>query len=437
MYIRETDNVFALLRSMVLSRMAGDTEPSTGWTSNLTNYLSADLVQRLQLTEDEQLVLTMAYLPVSNPEFFDLLIAEVLPEGGEFVEFGGVRGQQFRGFIPTISTALFLLAGKNAEARANAYSIFLPGATLYKKGILLPDDHRPGEPITSSRLILSSDFSTLLLTGAMPAVQFGPDFPAKHITTRMEWEDLVLHPTTSDLINDVRIWMNFHEQAHSDPILSRKLKPGYKALFHGPSGTGKTLTAMLLGKHFSKEVYRIDLSQIVSKYIGETEKNLERIFQKAEHTNWILFFDEADSLFGKRSGVQSSHDKYANQEVSYLLQRIEDFSGLIILASNFKNNIDPAFIRRFHSIIHFPMPDAAYRLELWQKSSPGNTPYAAGVKLDEIAQRYELTGASILNIVHYSALKTISSNRKEIMHEDLMEGIRKELQKEDKFFLEN
>src|SRR5690606_39487670 len=104
-------------------------------------------------------------------------------------------------------------------------------------------------------------------------------------------------------------------------------------------------------------VYRIDLSQVVSKYIGETEKNLEKVFRKAENKNWILFFDEADALFGKRSNVQNSHDKYANQEVSYLLQRVEDFPGLIILASNFKSNIDQAFIRRFNAIIHFPMPN--------------------------------------------------------------------------------
>src|ERR1044071_9620636 len=126
--------------------------------------------------------------------------------------------------------------------------------------------------------------------------------------------------------------------------MDKILKRGYKALFYGPSGTGKTLTATLLGKQFDRDVYRVDLSQVVSKYIGETEKNLEKIFTRAENRNWILFFDEADALFGKRSNVQSAHDKYANQEVSYLLQRVEDYNGLLILASNFKNNIDEAFL---------------------------------------------------------------------------------------------
>jgi SpoVK/Ycf46/Vps4 family AAA+-type ATPase len=115
----------------------------------------------------------------------------------------------------------------------------------------------------------------------------------------------------------------------------------------------------LLGKQFQRNVYRIDLSQVVSKYIGEAEKNLEKIFNKAGYKEWILFFDEADALFGKRSNVQNAHDKYGNQEVSWLLQRVEDFAGLIILAFNFKSNIDQAFIRRFSAIIHFPMPNSS------------------------------------------------------------------------------
>src|SRR5665811_1345635 len=127
---------------------------------------------------------------------------------------------------------------------------------------------------------------------------------------------------------------------------------------------------MCIRDRFVRDVYRIDLSQVVSKFIGETEKNLEKIFNKAESKDWILFFDEADALFGKRSNVNNAHDKYANQEVSYLLQRVEDFAGLIILASNFKSNIDQAFVRRFNAIIHFPMPNASERHKIWISSIP-------------------------------------------------------------------
>jgi SpoVK/Ycf46/Vps4 family AAA+-type ATPase len=217
-----------------------------------------------------------------------------------------------------------------------------------------------------------------------------------------------------------------------DEVLSRKIQPGYRALFFGPSGTGKTFAATLLGQEFRREVYRIDLSQIVSKYIGETEKNLEKVFRKAELRDWILFFDEADALFGKRSNVQSAHDKYANQEVSYLLQRIEDFPGVVILASNFKSNIDPAFLRRFNAIIEFPQPGSAERLELWKKALPATIPVDPGVDLKQLAEKYELTGSTISQVVHYAALRMYQRGEGAINTEMLIQGIQKELKKDNK-----
>jgi SpoVK/Ycf46/Vps4 family AAA+-type ATPase len=218
----------------------------------------------------------------------------------------------------------------------------------------------------------------------------------------------------------------------ADSNLQRRVKPGYRVLFYGPPGTGKTLTTALLGKQFNKDVYRIDLSQIISKFIGETEKNLENVFRRAENRDWILFFDEADALFGKRTSVQSSHDKYANQEVSYLLQRVEDFPGLLILASNFKSNLDDAFIRRFHEVVHFPLPDAGERKILWEKSLPAGLIPESVINLSEIASQYELTGASILSAVQYAALCSYARNSKELTGNDLIEGIRREFLKEEK-----
>jgi SpoVK/Ycf46/Vps4 family AAA+-type ATPase len=242
-----------------------------------------------------------------------------------------------------------------------------------------------------------------------------------------------LHPKTVQQVNDLSSWLEHHHLLNDDENLSRKIKPGYRVLFYGPSGTGKTLTTALLGKQFSKEVYRIDLSQIVSKYIGETEKNLESVFKRAESKNWILFFDEADALFGKRTNVQSAHDKYANQEVSYLLQRVEDYPGLLILASNFKNNLDDAFIRRFHSVIHFPLPNVGERLLLWRKSMPTALLQDTSINLEELAKLYEMSGASILNAVQFSVLQVYARNGKKITQLDLLDGIRKEYLKEEKF----
>jgi SpoVK/Ycf46/Vps4 family AAA+-type ATPase len=212
--------------------------------------------------------------------------------------------------------------------------------------------------------------------------------------------------------------------------MGHKLQPGFTSLFYGPPGTGKTFSACLLGQHCGCDVYKIDLSLIVSKYIGETEKNLAKIFDLAEHRRWILFFDEADALFGKRTKVDDSHDRYANQEISFLLQRLEEFNGVVILASNLKTNIDDAFIRRFQSVIHFPMPKAAERLRIWKHAFSAKAELEKRIDLNQIAEKYELSGGTIMNVVRYASLKALSRNETRIVLEDLEDGIRKELLKE-------
>jgi SpoVK/Ycf46/Vps4 family AAA+-type ATPase len=181
-------------------------------------------------------------------------------------------------------------------------------------------------------------------------------------------------------------------------------------------------------------VYRIDLSMVVSKYIGETEKNLENLFAKAEAKQWILFFDEADALFGKRTNVRDAHDKYANQEVSYLLQRVEDFDGLVILATNMKNNIDDAFIRRFNAIIKFSMPDDTERAEIWKKCFPTQIQFEDNKDIPQLVKRFELSGGNITNIVQYACLKAIEQNGQTIYLQDVLNGIKREMHKEGKPF---
>jgi AAA+ superfamily predicted ATPase len=212
-------------------------------------------------------------------------------------------------------------------------------------------------PYFSGKIILNQEILEKILFQKVSRPRLSTQFPAKYITTGLDWDNLVINEATLAEVEVIRNWIACHERMVSDWNMKSKFREGYKALFYGPPGTGKTFTVTLLGKQFGKDVFRIDLSQVVSKYIGETEKNLERIFNKAEQKDWILFFDEADALFGKRTSVANAHDRYANQETSYLLQRIEDYNGLVILASNNKTNIDAAFLRRFDAIIHFPLPD--------------------------------------------------------------------------------
>jgi SpoVK/Ycf46/Vps4 family AAA+-type ATPase len=214
--------------------------------------------------------------------------------------------------------------------------------------------------------------------------------------------------------------------------MEERIKPGYRVLFYGPPGTGKTLAATLLGKYTGKDVYKIDLSMVVSKFIGETEKNLANLFANAENHDWILFFDEADALFGKRTNVRDAHDKYANQEVSYLLQRVETYKGLVILASNYKDNIDEAFVRRFQSIVYFPMPKKEERFRIWTNTFPSQVRFEQELDLMQIADQYELTGANIVNVVQQVCLESLAKQDPVISTRQLIRGISKEFAKEGK-----
>lgn len=179
-------------------------------------------------------------------------------------------------------------------------------------------------------------------------------------------------------------------------------------------------------------MFRIDLSRVVSKYIGETEKNLSRLFDKAEDKSWVLFFDEADALFGKRTDIRDAHDKYANQEVAYLLQRIENYRGLVILATNQRSNIDDAFVRRFQAIIHFPIPRAEDRYEIWRHAFPQQIEIASDIDWRQMAARYELTGANIMNVAHYCAVEALADRSCALTSRQLDAAILREYVKEGK-----
>ncbi len=391
-----------------------------------------DFIIKHKLTVEEYITILVALVPHVQPAFFENIIQEFLPQGGDFTEFGAVKGANQRGILPTGETVLFILAGNDMQRRLQLQQLFSPDHFFYKQNILWLEHVKDGEPLMTGKLLLGTEWVDKFLFNKESSPKFSPEFPAKKLTSQMNWGDLILSPQTKKEIGHIKIWLSHNDALQNDANLSRKIKPGYRALFYGPPGTGKTLTVSLLGKEFNKEVYRIDLSQVVSKYIGETEKNLEKVFSKAENKDWILFFDEADALFGKRTNVSNSHDRFANQEVSYLLQRVEDFPGLLILTSNFKGNLDKAFTRRFHAMVHFPMPDVEERLLIWKKSLPASLGLESAIDLVEIAKRYELSGAAILNIIQFSALQAMNRSGSEILQNDLLNGIRREFWKEEK-----
>ncbi len=429
--------VLAYLKQVIEFRL--DTEYGSGNTSPIAplkveeNYFSSFLKHK-QFSEMEIILLLLALVPNVAPNFFNAIISKHLPNGGEFPEFGGVKGKNHRGILPTGETAQFILGGNDIELRMKVKALLQDDSPLVKAAILSLQVVPEGEPQMSGKLIMANDYVDYLLTGERSKPKFSPEFPAREITTEMEWEDLVLTEDVKEQIEELSIWIAHNDVLMKDWKMSKKLKPGYRALFYGASGTGKTMTATLLGKFTGKPVYRVDLSTVVSKYIGETEKNLERLFQKARNRDWILFFDEADAIFGKRTGVKDAHDRYANQEVSYLLQRVEDFEGLVILSSNFKSNIDDAFLRRFNAIIKFPFPNKIEREKIAQKAFPRHIKFEKKMNIPALIGDYELSGGNIINIVQYACLKSISKSSAEIYKVDVLNGIKREVEKEGKVF---
>jgi hypothetical protein len=389
-------------------------------------------IRKHQLNTAEQLTLLIALAPHLQPDFFDQQITAQLPQAGDYSQIGGWRGKSHRGFLPTGETVLFILGGEKLGDRLQLQKIFSEEHPFAREHILYLDPPAHGEPLMSGKLILNQDYVDLFTLGHFSRPHFSINFPAQRITTEMAWEDLILNDQTLQQIRELQAWITYGPTILHQWGMRKKLKLGYRALFNGPPGTGKTLTASLLGKSTGKDVYKVDISMVVSKFIGETEKNLSNLFAKAESKDWILFFDEADSLFGKRTTVRDAHDKYANQEVSYLLQRIENYDGLVILSSNMKSNIDDAFIRRFQSIIHFPMPTSKERLQLWQTAFPPQAKLSESVNLPDLSATYELSGASIMNVVQHCCLQMLRRGNTAINSDDLLQAIQREFNKTGK-----
>ncbi len=398
--------------------------------NNASEY--AGLVQHYAMGFDERIVLILALLPHIRPQVLDLLFVRNKNLDRGFAEFGGWHGKSHGGFLPTGETAAFILAGQNLARRFEVTRLFESDHYFSTAALLRIERQHNEEPFLSGALRLVNDTLSRCTSGRSTKPDYSISFPAKLITTKLSWPDLVLAPQVLSEIDIIKTWMKHSHTIMSDWGLEKSVKPGYRSLFYGPPGTGKTLTATLIGAELGVDVYRIDLSMVISKYIGETEKNLANVFDQAQSRNWILFFDEADALFGKRTQTTSSNDRHANQEISYLLQRVEDYPGTVILASNLKANIDDAFSRRFQSQVYFPLPDIPLRKRLWQNILTGRDIVADNVDLEQLASHYELSGGAITNVVRYGAIAALQTNRNNINHDDLVKGVTRELRKEGK-----
>ena len=375
------------------------------------------LVLTLARQIDKAALRTLSDLAIQNQELLD--------------EAGCYMLNTNRSLVITLNTLLTLVAGSNLALRQQARNAVLRDGQLLLNQVIeleLPPKFNAQFGDAEKIPVLAAEYAEFLQSGKPPRPDFGEGFPAQLVSTALDWDHLIVPEPTLNEVHLAMRWMS-----HGAQLIERSggtVNKSFPILFFGPPGTGKSLTAKLIGKEFGKLVFRIDLSMMVSKYIGETEKNLSRLFKRAEGKDWILFFDEADALFGKRTQVSDARDKWANLEMSYLLQRIEEYDGLCILASNLRDNIDGAMLRRFQFTICFPRPNEQQREELWKKLIPQGYSYE-NIDFKKVRQQ-DLTGSNIANILKQTALAAESENRTVLSNTDIVRFIELELMKESR-----
>ena len=330
--------------------------------------------------------------------------------------------------------AIVTLAIPDLAARARLWQTLLPDGALSEDEIDTLAARFEFTPKSIARSIRRAALGDLTATTIHRAAREVGAAQISSIAQRLPLvysrQDLVLPPKLLAELDLAIAWLRHKRHVYETWGFGRRiaLGRGLTALFSGPPGTGKTMTAQVLAGDLGLELYRVDLSRVVSKYIGETEKNLSRLFDEAQASGAVLFFDEADALFGKRSEVRDAHDRYANVEIGYLLQRMEEHEGAVILATNRVGDLDEAFTRRFHFLLDFPMPDASYRLRLWEGMLPPQAEREPDMDLSPLASSYELSGGEIRNCVLAAAYMAIAEGRP-VGYSHLERGLRRELGK--------
>lgn len=388
--------------------------PANGWLEEVTSVSD--------ITFDEQMAIMLALMPHICPQTLDIFFVQNKKSGRQYTEFGGWKGLSHGGFLPTGETLSFIIAGDDTEKRKSIVRMFQKDHWFYTHHILCLEGAGEGEPFLSGQLRVSEPFLSHILSGKEYKPDYNIGFPAKRIITDLDWKDLILDYQVTTELEEISTWIASVKTIMKKWELARFLKAGYCSLFYGPPGTGKTLAAMLLGKRNGLDVYHVGLSAILSMNISETEKSLTRLFDLAEKHNCILFFNGADVLFDKHT----SNDHHVDRKVAYLLQRIEDFRGIAILAADLYSKIDKASSHLFQSAVYFPMPTKELRAEIWRKMLPEKWQGEDADELIAIAAERELSGGSITNVIRRCAIYMIRLDAGKLDKMILNEALRKE-----------
>lgn len=383
-----------------------------------------DLLTKHKFTAAERLVLILSLCPYLDPDILEPFAANQTLQ--RLAKISLVANQN--SIMPTAGTALFLLAGTDRKERHKYFHLFDVEHVFYTKSIL--ELLGPGKAYTEHQhlLIITQSYRDLLIHNKHKKPRFSEQFPAHSLETNLEWDDLLLMPETRTKLNEVKARLRHYKALVQDHGMRKHAKPGCRILFFGESGTGKTLSATLLGKLLGQEVFRVDLSQVTSKYIGETAKRLNSLFNTAESKNWILFFDEGDALMGQRKATdqQSNSSQYANQDTAFLLQRIERYDGIVIVATNMRSNIDQAFTRRFEVSVRFEAPSEEMQWEFWQENLPPSLPLSNDAMLSQWIKMHPLTPAAIISVIYRASILSLDAGKNHIEGALLLTCIRDE-----------
>lgn len=325
------------------------------------------------------------------------------------------------------------LCANSFEGRAHVSTLLGPGAPLRRASLVEIEPSPHGT--LAGRLRVEDDLLAWVLGRAPVAQTPSSDFPAAPLDTVHSLEDVIVSGRVARKLRELVARIQLQERVVRDWGFAHRHDnvQGLLALFHGPPGTGKTMAAAALAKTLGMPAFRVDLSALVSKYIGETEKHLARVFDRAARQRCILLFDEADAVFGQRTEVSDSHDRYANQEVSYLLSRVESHPGVVLLTTNLLANIDDAFQRRIQLVVEFPEPGVGERIRLWESVVPPELPLAPELDFQSLAEQFSLTGAQIRDATLDAAYRAAGDGQV-VTEPHLMAGIRRQYEKAGRSF---
>jgi AAA+ superfamily predicted ATPase len=387
------------------------------------------LTEEYGLTEADRVVLNLAFAATFKPALLAPFLA-LFNNPEQNARFGGIFREEYAQFYPTLRTALFLLAADDEEKTDYYLCYFNRKNRLFSSNLLLTQAPEGCRTFFDQEIIFNDQFISTILHGEAPSLDGDAGFPAKRGKRTHIMKDVILDEKTVGELAKLRRFARNMKELWALPD-SARYRQNFIGIFSGDPGTGKSHTAEAIGNELQLPVYKVNFAQLVSKYIGETEKNLERVFDRFSGQPSILFFDEAESIFSKRIEVKDSHDKHSNNEQSFLLQKIEEYNGIVILATNVQNlsqYFDKAFQRRIRQIVTFSFPEHAERAKLWENALAAPFTYAEGL-VDRLAKNYQFSGGGIYNIVSEGVIEALDRQTKELSFELLEQALVDEFKK--------